>query len=1306
MPGLIDRHTRSPLALQATRVSTCLNGLSLGLTSSLTYFNDEDHVVEGVFCLALDENTSVTGFEARMSQGRNISVHVKDRCEVEHYDEILTGSPATSRNNGGHHHTYIPPGKFALTEYDSTRVFCANLGTIRPHGTVTILMCISSLLQTGKSGEVLMKLPHIFTPRLVRELVPSEGKSSAHSSRPKAKPSLVVASQHQFILRSLIDIAEEVSETPKEYDFEFQLEVKAPALLAGVSSCTHAIRVDADPYADNASDVFVTLAEPHQMDRDLEVILHPPKPHLPIVILEHGDMSPAEYENFVKVEQEYFRTGESTESDQRRDLLNRMHKDIMHNAVSMLNYCPDFDSLVRQMIPCRFDIQGEYIFMIDRSGSMSGEYIANARETLMMFLKSLPTCCHFNIVGFGSSFKPLFECSRAYTQSNIREASSYITKMRADMGGTSLLAPLLWIYQQPVTRGWPRQLFVLTDGGVNNTGDILDLVRSHSRHTRVHTFGVGENVSKRLVKGMARAGRGRAEFIAIKDRMQSKVLSTLKHALQPCISDIRLDWKLPYGVEVLQSPTVHPPIFQGEPLVVYGLLCDTVRMHSTLASVLLKTARKNPFVEKALSRGSSNEKAEEDASSPTRPKSTSGSQEQDDATAVNQEVLPPKSQSNGLTHPTPSMIEENDVALPSSVEHSPRRKLSNVGQTAQKRYLELAAKRNRTVSVPDNRFGGVADPVAVQAILTRLEANNERRQSESQLHPLSARARKFSPVVRTEGGSTTSFDFEPSSPAWDNFMESGDGEELFDQDVQMSLSDAVVLDDGNLVDMTTRTGKCGVTVSGLFCGRPICCDVPFDISTLVRGEWVGPCGEEDVWEETIHQLAAKRLLQDFDAFSRRLGHENGDKRSFSDATAEELTKTRTKMLEVSQAANVICRHTAFVSVDQETLEPLPSPIQVIQPTPRISKPVGKRSIRFGYSKGLGRRISTSFTDSEEDAFSSGLGRSDSMSSSQSQSQPYSASHSLDLPHAGTNSPTWSSHDVPEWSFSGSFSNINISKPKPWQLATRLIKLSNRLSTMPSKRPLFRAVDMMEGGGRTLSMETVELHALVNLQLSNGSWELDQELAEALDILMEKLKKASPLCIPAGDEESVFEADVETTTKGGASSPSNVDTDDAYTSQDKDKDEDEMLIKIVESPVEGVKTATTLPQSDSGYQTVRSCFSSPDESVLGALTMTYSTRLESSLTESNVGKSDVCSNSSPGSKRLGSDDSVGEVLENRLWATVLSLTWLEHNCSSFFNEWELLAAKADRWLNDQRLPRGFDLPGLKAAAYQVIVLSRK
>lgn len=44
--------------------------------------------------------------------------------------------------------------------------------------------------------------------------------------------------------------------------------------------------------------------------------------------------------------------------------------------------------------------------------------------------------------------------------------------------------------------------------------------------------------------------------------------------------------------------------------------------------------------------------------------------------------------------------------------------------------------------------------------------------------------------------------------------------------------------------------------------------------------------------------------------------------------SEELVKVRAKMVDLSLASHVICRHTAFVSLDLETLEPLPSPTVV------------------------------------------------------------------------------------------------------------------------------------------------------------------------------------------------------------------------------------------------------------------------------------------------------------------------------------------------------------------------------------------
>lgn len=49
----------------------------------------------------------------------------------------------------------------------------------------------------------------------------------------------------------------------------------------------------------------------------------------------------------------------------------RLHKDIPHHSVIMLNFCPDLQSVQ----PNLRKTHGEFIFLIDRSGSMSGTNI-------------------------------------------------------------------------------------------------------------------------------------------------------------------------------------------------------------------------------------------------------------------------------------------------------------------------------------------------------------------------------------------------------------------------------------------------------------------------------------------------------------------------------------------------------------------------------------------------------------------------------------------------------------------------------------------------------------------------------------------------------------------------------------------------------------------------------------------------------------------------------------------------------------------------------------------------------------------
>ena len=51
----------------------------------------------------------------------------------------------------------------------------------------------------------------------------------------------------------------------------------------------------------------------------------------------------------------------------------------------------------------KVDTNNEFIFVIDCSGSMEGEgKIGFARQAMLLFLKSLPMHCHFNILRFGS----------------------------------------------------------------------------------------------------------------------------------------------------------------------------------------------------------------------------------------------------------------------------------------------------------------------------------------------------------------------------------------------------------------------------------------------------------------------------------------------------------------------------------------------------------------------------------------------------------------------------------------------------------------------------------------------------------------------------------------------------------------------------------------------------------------------------------------------------------------------------------------------------------------------------------------
>eukprot|EP01124_Arcella_intermedia_P037149 TRINITY_DN987_c0_g1_i12.p1 TRINITY_DN987_c0_g1~~TRINITY_DN987_c0_g1_i12.p1 ORF type:complete len:848 (+),score=254.79 TRINITY_DN987_c0_g1_i12:225-2546(+) len=368
------------------------------------------------------------------------------------------------------------------------------------------------------------------------------------------------------ISEKLVSLKLPVTKTSLLEGLDFSFDIEMPHQIKDIKSTNH--KITNTQIKGNRA--FLIISTKEKVGKEIELLMTINNPHEPVCFVEN-------YANESTPLDEYFLKVDPKNNENRTSFFQSLPSptsltDKSGTKAVQISLYPS--------ITTDEDILTEIIFVIDRSGSMSGTGITNAKNTLQLLLRSLPQNTPFNIVSFGSNYSSLFTKSTLLTAESLNTATAHISSMGADMGETELLEPLQYILNQfqslkysdyETYKQYPKQIFLLTDGGVSNLQSVLQYVKFHIDEARIFSFGIGSGVSRPLVDGIAEYGRGKAEYVDA-NNISLKVTAQLKAALMPILKNVSINWN------GLEDPTYtgiqmrYPPVFDGDRLVGYCFL--------------------------------------------------------------------------------------------------------------------------------------------------------------------------------------------------------------------------------------------------------------------------------------------------------------------------------------------------------------------------------------------------------------------------------------------------------------------------------------------------------------------------------------------------------------------------------------------------------------------------------------------------------------------------------------------------------------------------------------------------------------
>jgi Ca-activated chloride channel family protein len=223
-----------------------------------------------------------------------------------------------------------------------------------------------------------------------------------------------------------------------------------------------------------------------------------------------------------------------------------------------------------------------FTLMIDRSGSMSGNKIVQARDAATFVVNNLNQGDKFNIVDFASTVSSFRYHHVPYTPQSRDSALTYISNLTAG-GGTNISGAFdVAVPQFSAANDSTANIIIFfTDGqptvGITNIQNLVNHVDTLIAQTETNiflfTFGIGSNANQQLLTLLANHHNGLAQFLG-DDDLYSVISKFYLKIRNPVLLNTQISFDPPVIHEVYPDPL--PNLYIGEQMIVSGRYLQAV----------------------------------------------------------------------------------------------------------------------------------------------------------------------------------------------------------------------------------------------------------------------------------------------------------------------------------------------------------------------------------------------------------------------------------------------------------------------------------------------------------------------------------------------------------------------------------------------------------------------------------------------------------------------------------------------------------------------------------------------------------